>query len=144
MRYVQDRIKSFEDTFAKSGALSQYYETNVPNVMKSSDQQQYESLKKNFITAVLRQESGAAISSGEFDNEEKKYFPQPGDTQDTVKQKQDARNMAIRTMYEKAGSDTNGNSFTKMWDAANKPVEETKPSGTQVQFKSKSGKTYSF
>jgi hypothetical protein len=33
--------------------------------------------EQNFINAILRKESGAAISPSEYKNAEKQYFPQP-------------------------------------------------------------------
>jgi hypothetical protein len=69
----------------------------------SSEQQQVDQARRNFITAVLRKESGAAIGASEFANEEKKYFPQVGDTDQVIKQKQDARELAIKAMGIQAG-----------------------------------------
>ena len=69
----------------------------------SSEQQQVDQARRNFITAVLRKESGASISPSEFANEEKKYFPQAGDTADVIAQKQAARNLAIQAMTVQAG-----------------------------------------
>ena len=66
-------------------------------------QQSTEQARRNFVTAVLRKESGAAISPSEFDNEARKYFPQPGDTDKVVKQKQDARELAIKALEVQAG-----------------------------------------
>ena len=69
----------------------------------SAQQQQVDQARRNFITAVLRKESGASISPSEFANEEKKYFPQTGDTDTAIKQKQDARELAIKAMGIQAG-----------------------------------------
>jgi hypothetical protein len=69
----------------------------------NAQQQQYAQAKLNFITAILRKESGAAISAGEFANEDKKYFPQAGDSAEVVKQKRNARELAIRAMRVQAG-----------------------------------------
>jgi hypothetical protein len=69
----------------------------------SEKQQMFDQAKRNFITAVLRKESGAAIGASEFENEEKKYFAQPGDTDAAIKQKQDSRNLAIKAMGIQAG-----------------------------------------
>ena len=69
----------------------------------SSEQQQVDAARKNFITAVLRKESGAAISPTEFYNEAQKYFPQPGDSDAVIKQKQNARETAIKAMEIQAG-----------------------------------------
>jgi hypothetical protein len=66
-------------------------------------QQSTDQARRNFVTAILRKESGAAISPSEFDNEARKYFPQPGDTDKVVKQKQDARELAIKALEVQAG-----------------------------------------
>lgn len=78
----------------------------LPGVLggPSSGQQEYDQAKQNFITAVLRKESGAAIGANEFKTEDEKYFPQAGDTDKVIKQKQDARNLAIKAMNVQAGS----------------------------------------
>ena len=69
----------------------------------SAQQQQVNQAKRNFITAVLRQESGAAIADSEFATEDKKYFPQLNDSEAVIKQKANARNLAIKTMTAQAG-----------------------------------------
>lgn len=73
------------------------------NFTASSDQQKTDQARRNFVTAILRKESGAAISPSEFANEEKKYFPQIGDSKATIKQKQDARELAIKALEVQAG-----------------------------------------
>ena len=69
----------------------------------SSGQQEYDQAKQNFITAVLRKESGAAIGANEFKTEDEKYFPQAGDTDKVIAQKQTARELAIKAMGIQAG-----------------------------------------
>jgi hypothetical protein len=69
----------------------------------SSEQQQVDAARKNFITANLRKESGATIQPSEFAIEAQKYFPQPGDSDVVIKQKQNARETAIRAMEIQAG-----------------------------------------
>lgn len=69
----------------------------------NEDQQKTVQARVNFITAVLRKESGASISPTEFATAEKNYFPAPGDSPTVVKQKQDAREMAIKAMKLQAG-----------------------------------------
>ena len=71
--------------------------------LSSENQNNYEQAKENFITAVLRKESGASISPAEFAREERKYFPQVGDNDSTIKQKQDARRLAISAIRQVAG-----------------------------------------
>jgi hypothetical protein len=69
----------------------------------SPEQQQVAQARINFITAVLRKESGASISPSEFTTAEKNYFPKPGDDATVVVQKQKARDLAIKTMEMQAG-----------------------------------------
>jgi len=73
----------------------------------SAEQQQVDAARKNFITAVLRKESGAAISPTEFYTEAQKYFPQPGDAASVIKQKQNARETAIKALEIQAGPGAN-------------------------------------
>jgi len=77
----------------------------LPGVLggPSSGQQEYDQAKQNFITAVLRKESGAAIGVSEFKTEDEKYFPQAGDTDKVIAQKQAARELAIKAMGIQAG-----------------------------------------
>jgi hypothetical protein len=69
----------------------------------SPEQQQVAQARINFITALLRKESGAAIGASEFATAEKNYFPKPGDDDATIAQKQQARKTAIRAMEIQAG-----------------------------------------
>jgi hypothetical protein len=83
------------------GALGQV----LPSVLggTSAAQQQVNQAKSNFITAVLRKESGAVISDSEFDREDKKYFPQINDNAAVIKQKENARKLAIKAIEVQAG-----------------------------------------
>lgn len=69
----------------------------------SPEQQQIANSRINFITAVLRKESGAAIAPSEFATAEKLYFPKPGDAPSVIAQKQKARDLAVKTMEVQAG-----------------------------------------
>jgi hypothetical protein len=69
----------------------------------SAQDQQAEQAQRDFINAVLRQESGAAIGASEFDNARKQYFPQPGDSQEVVRQKAANRKTAINGLQRSAG-----------------------------------------
>jgi len=75
----------------------------VPGISPSENQRLYSQAKENFITAVLRKESGASISPDEFAREDKKYFPQVGDSPKVLEQKQRARDLAIDAMKIQAG-----------------------------------------
>lgn len=73
------------------------------NSFVSENYQKYDQAQRDFINATLRRESGAAISQSEFDNAEKQYFPQPGDSAAVLKQKQQNRLEAIRGFASGAG-----------------------------------------
>ncbi|UBB15429.1 hypothetical protein [Comamonas odontotermitis] len=70
------------------------------NWTQSAEQQKVEQSQRDFINAVLRRESGAAISDGEFANARQQYFPQPGDSPEVIDQK--LKNRAIATAGIKA------------------------------------------
>lgn len=65
--------------------------------------QMYDQARRNFINAALRRESGAVISEAEFDNANKQYFPQPGDSPDVLKQKEENRRVAMEGISRAAG-----------------------------------------
>jgi hypothetical protein len=68
------------------------------NYLLSPEYQSYSQAKRDFINAVLRKESGAAIAASEFDNADKQYFPQPGDSQQVIEQKRANRELATKLM----------------------------------------------
>lgn len=68
----------------------------LANWTQSPQQQQVEQSQRDFVNAVLRRESGAAISNSEFDNARAQYFPQPGDSQEVIQQKRRNREIATR------------------------------------------------
>jgi len=73
------------------------------NALLSKDAQKAEQAQRDFLNAVLRQESGAAIGATEFDNGKKQYFPQPGDSKDVLAQKSANRKLAIQGFKNNAG-----------------------------------------
>jgi len=73
------------------------------NFTASDEQQATKQARQNFVTAVLRKESGAAISPEEFRVEEEKYFPKINDSAKVIEQKQKARELAIKSLEIQAG-----------------------------------------
>lgn len=69
----------------------------------SDSDQKAEQAQRDFINAVLRQESGAAIAESEFDNARKQYFPQPGERAPAIAQKARARKLAVEGLKRNAG-----------------------------------------
>lgn len=72
----------------------------MTNWTQSAEQQQVEQAQRDFLNAVLRRESGAAIGASEFSNGVKQYFPQPGDSEEVIAQKARSRQLATRLMLE--------------------------------------------
>ena len=66
------------------------------NAASSPQQQQVEQAQRDFVNAVLRRESGAAISPTEFDSAKKQYFPAVGDSPEVIQQKAANRQLATR------------------------------------------------
>jgi hypothetical protein len=75
----------------------------VSNLFLSKETKQYLQAERDFITAVLRRESGAAIAESEYDTARKTYFPQPNDPPEVIQQKADARARAIAGIAVAAG-----------------------------------------
>jgi hypothetical protein len=86
-----------------AGAMAQRGAAGVPLVgglleaggkgtgLITPETQRQEQAERNFVNAVLRRESGAAIAPHEFSSAEKQYFPRPGDSPEVLEQKR--RNM---------------------------------------------------
>ncbi|MES2148584.1 MAG: hypothetical protein V4508_02215 [Pseudomonadota bacterium] len=75
----------------------------VGNYKASESQQRLEQSQRDFVNAVLRQESGASISPSEFESAQKQYFPQRGDSPGTMAQKAANRATAIQGMALQSG-----------------------------------------
>jgi hypothetical protein len=90
--------KGFDPT-----SLGTTVQTFLPNRFKSDDVQAYNAAKQNWIAAVLRKESGAAIAKKEYDDASRQYFPQDGDSKAVVKQKQALRELAEEEMTKSVG-----------------------------------------
>lgn len=86
--------------------LGQRAKANIPllgNYAVSEDYQKFDQAQRDFLNAVLRKESGAAISPSEFENGKKQYFPQPGDGPEVLQQKAANRATAITAIQRAVG-----------------------------------------
>lgn len=72
------------------------------NYLATPEYQKFDQAQRNFINAVLRKESGAAIAESEFANAAQQYFPQPGDSPEKIAQKAQNRATVIRAMERTA------------------------------------------
>src|SRR5690606_20051733 len=87
------RVQQAEDVFDQResyslglGALELATLRRLPEIAKPEEFKLYEQAERNFINAVLRRESGAAIADSEFENARMQYFPQPGDGPEVIEQ----------------------------------------------------------
>ena len=113
-KQADDALMLLEDKINTVGLATKQGAEGIPvvggalgmlgNKMLSANQQRVEQAQRNFVNAVLRQESGAVISDAEFANAKKQYFPQPGDTAEVIKQKRQNRRTAIDGFKRIAGS----------------------------------------
>lgn len=95
------------------------------NWTQSGGQQQVEQAQRDFVNAVLRRESGAAISDGEFSNARQQYFPQVGDSPEVIAQKRKNREIATSgVLAEVPDSDRRVNEVVARADANTPPAAQ--------------------
>lgn len=115
---MQDTIANFNPaTYAAYAALEP---GSIGNALVPDSIRQIRQAERNFATAILRRESGAAISSGEFSTVEKQYFPRPGDDAQTLQQKAQNRQTAINSFLANVPTAAGGGSGSSgsggLWD----------------------------
>jgi hypothetical protein len=93
----------------------------LPNQMRSANAQMQDQAERNFVNALLRKESGAAIGKEEFNSAEIQYFPRAGDTPEVIAQKKANRERAIDTLKRESG---------KTWDAGKAQSDQTGATGS--------------
>jgi hypothetical protein len=118
MREAHEKLLTYglEDIFAERTGFWQVYQETVPNIMKSSNQQELYAYKQAFISWILRMESGAQIPDNEFDRYEAIYFPQPWNTKDLILKKQSMREEAIKSMYGQVWTDASRVPIAQYYD----------------------------
>lgn len=71
--------------------------------LQSENTKRQDQAERNFVNAILRRESGAAISKDEFANAEQQYFPRAGDTPEVVAQKRQNMQQVVVALKAEAG-----------------------------------------
>jgi hypothetical protein len=69
-------------------------------MMMSPQYQLHDQQKRNFITALLKKETGAVIGDAEMAWADKTYFPQLGDSEELIEDKRQAREQAAQQMEQ--------------------------------------------
>lgn len=90
-----EKLMSDPKKFDPTNIATSFGSKFLPETFRSEDMKLMEQAKRNFINAVLRRESGSAISASEFESGDAQYFPQPGDTKAVLDQKKRNREVAI-------------------------------------------------
>jgi hypothetical protein len=92
-----------EERVSKQNGMGALWGQYAPNIAQTKDQQLYRQAQRAFTEARLRKESGAAISQQEYENDGRIYFAQPGDSPETIAQKQKARQAVLDGLKFSAG-----------------------------------------
>lgn len=137
-------LQSLEDQISLVGLASKQTVQGIPviggplgagaNALLSDSQQKVEQAQRNFVNAVLRQESGAVISDQEFENAKKQYFPQPGDSEAVIKQKRENRATAISGFKRIAGPAWNADEETKILESAPQAATAYSDKGKEERY----------
>lgn len=109
-RRMDDANKQMQNLYGDEGSekdptsfMSGLYRKFAPEAVKPESIKKQSQAERNFVNAVLRRESGAAISPSEFESAELQYFPRVGDTADVIEQKRLNRERAIEGFKLEAG-----------------------------------------
>lgn len=86
--------------------VSNFAQGSLPVYLQGNDFKLYNQAAETWIKAILRQESGAAIPPEEISSYMKTYFPQVGDSETVIAQKQKARQEAMNALT--VGLDSGG------------------------------------
>lgn len=93
-----------QDYIAQRAAPTDIFGISTGGLGKSPELKRQEQAERNFINAVLRRESGAAIAPSEYASANLQYFPQPGDTPEVLAQKKLNRMAAIQGFEVASGT----------------------------------------
>lgn len=74
----------------------------LPEALKSEFTKLQEQAERNFVNAILRRESGAAIAASEFESAENQYFPRVGDSLKVLEQKRQNRQIVLQGLQAEA------------------------------------------
>jgi len=101
---AKDNIDANMPGLKKLSLVDYKLQRNLPNALQSPLVQKQLQAERNFVNAVLRRESGAAISDTEFENATKQYFPMPGDSEAVLKQKKANRDLTSQNIIKESGT----------------------------------------
>ena len=107
VKIANDNLEGLEGQGTKFGAsLLSALPFGVGNMAQTPEFQLYNQSQEDWINAVLRDESGAAIGPDEFVSAKTQYFPQVGDGPEVIAQKRANRKTKELGLWTKSGQDT--------------------------------------
>jgi len=94
---------SLEEKGFDRGSNTAGIKSMLPNQIKPENIKLQDQAERNFVNAVLRRESGAAIAPSEFSSAELQYFPRAGDSKVVADQKRRNREIVMAGLKAEAG-----------------------------------------
>lgn len=85
------------------GSLKESVKSMLPGRVQDNALKSQTQAERNFVNAVLRRESGAAIAPSEFLSAEQQYFPRGGDNPEVLAQKRANRLQVLAGLRAEAG-----------------------------------------
>lgn len=73
--------------------------------LQTDEFRSYDDARRDFVNAVLRRESGAAIAESEFESANRQYFPVPGDSDTQIQEKRMRREQAVIMLLASSGAE---------------------------------------
>jgi hypothetical protein len=107
MSAVEPELETLEGALGKSGPSAwDYYTAQQPltNALASDPYKKYLQKSRDWISGILRYESGAAVPEVEFWRYYQTFFAVPGDSASVIEEKRKARRRAAEGLREGAGA----------------------------------------
>jgi hypothetical protein len=145
---LEQSEEAFEDIkksgFDASGVAAAAQRSGAfPEALRSEESKLQDQAERNFVNALLRRESGAAISPAEFESAEAQYFPRIGDTPKVLQQKRVNRQIVFKALKAEAGGafDKIGSLEETKHEVATQPSFNPKTSSAIDRYAKKHGIT---
>ena len=146
MLRAEDSLDSVMKRYDPTRALNAYFPDQsgfsnlyTANLINSKEWQQYIQAARESMAALLRKDTGAAVTDQEFELYFPMYYPQPGDSEEVVAQKKAGRVEIARGL-----ASSSGGAFEKAYPerarilSGDQPAAQPQP----TQSKTLNGKTY--
>ncbi len=137
MKFNNNIIEHLEGQGFNPASVGGAAQGALPNFLAGEASQQYTAAARNWISAVLRKESGAAISKGEETAAREQYFPKLGDGPAVIKQKAALRQLAEENMRRATGNIDKDADAARRVDDVRKAVQGNLPTATRTSQKTK-------